>query len=110
MERFVKGNVVVVPFPFSDLSGTKKRPALIVANIISNDYILCEITTVPVTDNYSILLESIDFEDGGLNKSSKIRPNKIFTLDSSIIFYSTGKLKDYKIKEVEDILIKLFKQ
>lgn len=45
MERFVKGNVVVVPFPFSDLTQAKRRPALIIAELEGNDLILCQITS-----------------------------------------------------------------
>jgi mRNA interferase MazF len=40
MEKFVKGDVVVIPFPFSDLSASKKRPALVVSNITGDDIIL----------------------------------------------------------------------
>ena len=45
MERFVAGDIVVVPFPFSDLSGNKRRPALIVATLKGDDMILCPLTT-----------------------------------------------------------------
>lgn len=45
MGTFVKGDVVVAPFPFSDLSATKKRPALVIATLTGNDVILCQITT-----------------------------------------------------------------
>ena len=41
MERFVKGNVVVVPFPFSDLTQAKRRPALIIGELEGKDLILC---------------------------------------------------------------------
>jgi mRNA interferase MazF len=44
MEKFVKGDVVVIPFPFSDLSASKKRPALVVSNITGDDIILCQIS------------------------------------------------------------------
>ena len=46
MGKFVKGDVVVLPFPFSDLSASKKRPALVVASIQPHgDLILCMITS-----------------------------------------------------------------
>jgi hypothetical protein len=43
--RFVKGDVVVVPFPFSDLAQAKRRPALVVAELEGDDRILCQITS-----------------------------------------------------------------
>jgi mRNA interferase MazF len=45
MAGFVKGDVVIVPFPFSDLTQAKRRPALVVANLRGNDLILCQITS-----------------------------------------------------------------
>jgi hypothetical protein len=45
MGRFVKGDVVVAPFPFSDLSAAKRRPALVVASLTGDDVILCQITS-----------------------------------------------------------------
>ncbi|MCK4733829.1 MAG: type II toxin-antitoxin system PemK/MazF family toxin, partial [Methanophagales archaeon] len=53
MERFVKGNVVVVPFPFSDLTQAKRRPALIIAELEGNDLILCQITSQSIRDRYA---------------------------------------------------------
>jgi mRNA interferase MazF len=43
MAGFVKGDVVVIPFPFSDLSGSKRRPALVLADLRGNDIILCQL-------------------------------------------------------------------
>ena len=45
MEKFVKGDVVVVPFPFSDLTEAKRRPALVLAELDKDDRILCQITS-----------------------------------------------------------------
>jgi len=45
MGGFVKGDVVVMPFPYSDLSATKKRPALVIAVLDGDDVILCQITS-----------------------------------------------------------------
>ncbi len=109
MERFVKGDVVVVPFPFSDLSSSKKRPALVVANLTRNDIILIQITSEARTDEYAIVLKNEDFKNGSLNQISMIRPNKLFTADNSIISYKIGSIKENKMKVVEEKLIKIFK-
>ena len=110
MERFVKGDVVVLPFPFSDLTKSKKRPALVVANIDGDDVILCQITSESRYDKYAIILKEEEFKQGKLNVISMIRPNRLFTADKSIIQYKVGSLKQNKIKEVEEKLIYIFKQ
>ena len=99
MEKLIKGNVVVLPFPFSDLSNTKKRPALIIAVLEGDDIILCQITSSR-SDKYSILLENKDFKEGNLNIESNIRPNRLFTADKSLVLYKVGSLKENKVQEV----------
>lgn len=79
MARFVKGDVVVVPFPFSDLTQAKRRPALVVAVLQGDDVILCQITSRTVTDRYAIVIGTDDFSMGNLNQVSNIRPNRLFT-------------------------------
>lgn len=54
MEKLVKGDVVVVPFPFSDLSASKKRPAVVVATLTGDDIICCQITSEARFDEYAI--------------------------------------------------------
>ena len=108
MEEFMKGDVVVIPFPFSDLSEQKRRPALVVADLDSDDIILCEITGRTRIDKYSILLGQQDFEEGGLKVESIIRPNILFTADKSIIAYKAGELKEAKARQVTKELITIF--
>ncbi|ADI74084.1 conserved hypothetical protein [Methanohalobium evestigatum Z-7303] len=107
MERLVKGDVVVLPFPFSDMSNSKKRPAFVLAKLPGEDIILCMITSAVKTDNYSITLNDNDFESGTLRKNSNIRPNRIFTADKSLILYKVGHLKNDKIDEVENKLVNI---
>ncbi|MGH2552141.1 MAG: type II toxin-antitoxin system PemK/MazF family toxin, partial [Chitinophagaceae bacterium] len=66
MAGFIKGDIVVVPFPFSDLSGAKKRPALVLADLPGNDIILCQITSRFRKDRFAVELSQIDFIKGGL--------------------------------------------
>lgn len=108
MGRFIKGDIVVVPFPFSDLSQSKKRPALVLANVTGDDLILSQITSKKIQDNYSIKLLHSDFDEGHLKIESNIRPNKIFTADENIILYKLAHLKGEKIEEVTDKIIRIF--
>lgn len=77
MAKFVKGDVVVIPFPFSDLSQSKKRPALVLTVLQGNDLILCQITSKSIKDNYAIPVDQNDFASGNLNQESNIRPNRL---------------------------------
>jgi mRNA interferase MazF len=99
MATFVKGDVVVVPFPFSDLTQAKRRPALIVASLEGKDLILCQITSQIISDRYAIILQSSDFSEGGLSQNSNIRPNRLFTADRGIILYKAGQVKLEKLNE-----------
>ena len=110
MERFVKGDVVVFPFPFSDLSAYKKRPALVLAVLEGDDLILCQITSEARHDKYAIELKESDFRQGKLKIISMIRPNRLFTAEKSVISYKIGSLKDIKLKDVIDKLVKIFKE
>jgi mRNA interferase MazF len=105
MDRFVKGDVVVVPFPFSDLSGNKKRPALVIADLPGNDIILCQITSKHKSDPFALSLKVDDFSMGALPVDSFIRPNKIFTADKSLLLSVAGHLSDAKIRETLNAII-----
>ena len=100
MEKFVAGDIVVVPFPFTDLSSARKRPALALSNLEGDDIIICEITSVMRKDSYVVSLENKDLESGKLKTNSIIRPNRILTIDKSKINYKFGKIKDSKLQEV----------
>ena len=110
MERFIKGDVVVVPFPFSDLSQFKKRPALVIANLEGEDLILCQITSKYKKDKYAIALNQSDFSEGSLKINSYIRPNKIFTAHKDLILYKVGQIKKEKMSEVLEKLEEILKK
>ena len=109
MAKFIKGSVVVVPFPFSDLSQAKKRPALVITDLKNDDLILCQITSQQIRDDYSIALEDKDFSKGSLKKESNIRPNRIFTADKNIILYEVGQINKEKMNQVINKIIEIIK-
>jgi mRNA interferase MazF len=107
MAGFVKGDIVVIPFPFSDLSGSKKRPAMVLADLAGDDIILCQVTSQQSKDVYAIPIDNSDFKIGSLPVSSNIRPSRIFTADKKIIIKKAGTLNDSCVAKVSKILIKL---
>lgn len=110
LKKFIAGDVVVLPFPFTDLSFAKKRPALILANLVGDDYIMLQITSKNIYDAYAIPLLTTDFSYGSLHQDGNIRPNKIFTLDKKLILYKIGHLNNAKLSEcinaISDIISK----
>lgn len=110
MERLIKGDIIVIPFPFSDLSQNKRRPACVLADLDGNDLILCQITSKTVKDGYAIGISDMDFKKGSLKKDSNIRVNKLFTADQTIALYKIGTLKETKIKEIITAVINIFNE
>jgi len=108
--RLIKGDVVVVPFPFSDLTQSKKRPALVISVLEGDDLILCQITSQLIKDNYSILINDKDFKEGSLKQQSNLRPNRIFTADSHIVLYRVGNLKSDKLNEIIEKVIEIIRK
>jgi len=77
--------VILIPFPFSDLSRTKLRPALVLASTDRDDMILAQITSRPYADARAIKITDQDFLSGTLQVTSYVRPCKLFTAHHSLI-------------------------
>ncbi len=110
MERFIKGEIIVIPFPFSNLTSSKRRPALVLADLQGDDIILCQITSQNIKDNYAIDLDSSNFVKGSLNKPSNIRPNRLFTADKNIIIKRIGIINKETFKKVVNRLFEIIIQ
>lgn len=110
--HYERGTVVLVPFPFTDLSGSKRRPALVVSSegFHDEDLILCAITSrVPQRlSEREILLEAGDMVEEQLPKRSVIKPGKLFTMHRNLIASRYGTVKQYKLLEVLQTLRKIF--
>ena len=78
--------------------------------LTGDDLVLCQITSQARADEYSIRLESADFAAGGLNQSSRIRPNRLFTADSGIIVYRADHISQAKLDETVDNLVTILCQ
>ena len=104
MAKFVKGDVVVIPFPFSDLSGSKKRPALVLADLPGNDILLCQITSQNSQDPFAIFINNSNFDLGSLPVASYIIPTHIFTADKNIILRNAGRLESTIVSTTVQVL------
>ena len=110
MATFVKGDIVVLPFPFSDLSDAKRRPTLVVATLPLNDMMLCMITSQSSNDSYSTAILDGDFVVGGLNRTSYIKVNRVFTANERIIAYKAGSLAIAKTNDVIETLVSILRK
>ena len=72
--------------------------------------ILCQITSQARDDAYVVQLHDSDFTAGGLNRSSRIRPNRLFTADSGIVVYRAGQVSAAKLDETRERLIQILSE
>jgi len=99
MGTFAVGQVVVLPFPFSDLSRKKLRPALLLAEAGRGDWIACQITSNPYADAHAITLAESDFVEGSLQRVSYLRPGKLFTCHESLPVNTVGLLNKAALQQ-----------
>lgn len=99
------GAVVLIPFPFSDLSDAKLRPAVVLAPAGRDDWIVCQITSRPYADPSPVELADSDFLTGGLMRPSFARPLKLFTANSSLFQGEAGVLQDARLAHIRDIVV-----
>jgi len=94
------GAVVLVRFPFSDLSQTKVRPAVVLADAGRGDCILCQITSKPYGDASAIELNDTAFVAGSLRVISYARPAKLFTAHQNLITSQVGQLQADALRSI----------
>jgi mRNA interferase MazF len=94
------GQVVLVPFPFSDLTASKVRPAVCLAGAGRGDWVLCQITSSTYGDPLAVPLDAADFASGGLLVASFARPGKLFTAHAGLLVRSVGVLTPASLARV----------
>ena len=96
------GVVVSVPFPFSDLSQSKLRPAVALAGVGRGDWILFQFTSNLYGDNLATTSDNVSFSTGSLHLTSYARPGKLFTTKRDLIVREVGTLKDSSLNMIID--------
>ena len=102
------GAVILIPFPFSDLSGTKKRPARALADAGRGDWVCAQIASNPYGDTAAVTLTEDDCVGGSLARTSPIRPGELFTAHQSLfvrIVASVGEEALARVRHAVIILI-----
>ena len=104
--------IVLLPFPFSDLEGTRVRPALVVSsnelNKKSEDGIMVPLTTVIKDEPYSVVINQEDLSSGKLLKSSRIRTDKIFSVKKDLVTMKIGIVNDNVLEKVKKEIQNMF--
>ncbi len=108
MGAFKKGSVVLIRFPFSDLSSQKLRPAVVIAKVDQEDFILCQVTSRPY-DSRAIALTGSHFAEGSLHRVSYARPGKLFTACGSILLKEIGVLETAAVGRLIDAIVEVIR-
>ena len=109
---YKRGEIVLIPVPFSDLSSSKKRPVLVLSNdgynAESQDMVVVAVTSNLVQPGISIT--TAEMADGQLPKSSVIRPDKIYSLSQNIAVKSIGRVVDTVLTTVREDVLKIISE
>jgi mRNA interferase MazF len=109
----VKGDIVLVPFPFTDLSETKLRPAVVLwVDGKGQDVTLCFISSQAIDrvteDEFVISPSDSDFAQTGLKGASKVRVARIVTLERQLLQRRLGQLSLQYLQQLDQCLVKAF--
>jgi len=107
--RLGPGLVVLLRFPFSDLSSSKLRPAVVLAHAGDADWVLCQVTSNPYGDPEALPLGATSFASGGLSRDSFARPGKLFTASEAIVVRVAGSLTPVAHRRIVEAVVNLIR-
>lgn len=103
------GTVVLVPFPFSDLSHAKLPPSIVLANSGRGDWILCQITSNPYADAHAVEMTDDNFDSGSLRVTSYARPGKLFTASQDLMVSQVATLNAASFTTIIEAVIDILR-
>jgi len=107
--RLGPGLVVLLRFPFSGVSSSKLRPAVVLAHAGGVDWVLCQVTSNPYGDPGALPLAASSFATGGLSRDSFARPGKLFTASEAIVVRVAGSLTPAAHRSIVEGVISLIR-
>jgi len=109
MTAYKRKDVILVPFPFSDLSYSKKRPALVLVDIPDRDELICMMLTSTLSIDSQVDIPIKAIEKAGLPKPTVARLSRLFTLKQSLVNKRIGFMDNEEFNIIIDKLVELFK-
>lgn len=110
--KIMQKDIVILPFPFTDIDGYKVRPAVVVSNEYFNktraDRIMVPLTSVIKEDNFSIAISQKDLSDGELLTQSRARADRLFCIDKERIITKIGSIGNKPFEEIKAKIQALF--
>ena len=100
MAELVGGDVVVVPFAFTDLQSSKRRLAVVLATLARGDLLICPITSRSESHPTAVAIGTDDFLRGGIARPSPALPHRLVTAHEAVILRSAGTLAPSKLAEL----------
>lgn len=113
---FDAGDIVLVAFPFTDLSSKKQRPAVVVSpsrfNEVGEDIVLAAMTSrIPRSlPPGTVLVSRADLAEGSLPKDSVVKLTKLFTMHEALVRKRIGRLQPAKLSECLEGLREFFSE
>lgn len=104
-----RGSAVLVRFPFSDLSASKRRPAVVLAEAERGDLVLVQVTSKRYADTDAVELTEASFASGGLDRTSYARPGKLFTANDTLIVREVGVLEAASLRRLTDAVVSIIR-
>jgi len=102
-----KGDIVLIPFPFTDLSGLKNRPALILVDTETDITVSFITTQIKWQEEFDMILKPS--QENGLKRPSVLRLSKLATIDKDLVIGKLGNLSPDELTNVDKNLVKIFK-
>ncbi|MGE4546105.1 MAG: type II toxin-antitoxin system PemK/MazF family toxin [Pedobacter sp.] len=93
-----RGDIFIMPFPFTDLKNSKVRPVLVLNSLPGNDCIVCMLTTQPSRSQFAVSISPSDTKNAAVRPGA-IRLDRIVTCEDSVLFKKIDELEPGKLQE-----------
>ena len=106
-----QGDIVLVPVPFTDLTSQRRRPVVVVSNdayhVTTQDFVCVAMTSNLKDEPYSFEITTADLASGTLNRPSRVRADKLFTLAQAIIVTRFGRVNTATLDRIRQLVADL---